>query len=260
MNKRMWTAGTAPVTLLELLSQNLRVALFRKGRRRLRLFACACCRNVWDLLPREADREAVAVNERFADGLVKMGELERARKQVAAGEAEFDREEFGELAPGLQFARAQAHEALKAALQPQALNSARLASHYSTLAAVNYRAEQAPRGWFSEAQTRAAHRDEEGQRCELLRDIFGDPFRPLHHMTFPEVVRGVAEAAYQSQEPEHYLVLADALEEHGQLEQQLGRSWLDPETGQYLPVLHLRRASTGHVKGCHVVDWIRGQP
>src|SRR5262245_11190281 len=47
--------------------------------RRLRLFACACARSVWDLLPGGRSRATVEVAERFADGQAAERELWAAR-------------------------------------------------------------------------------------------------------------------------------------------------------------------------------------
>src|SRR3954447_15160769 len=53
--------------------------------RKVRLFACACCRRIWDLLDPPC-RRAVAAAERYADGLAHADELEEAADAVVAAE------------------------------------------------------------------------------------------------------------------------------------------------------------------------------
>jgi len=251
MFKINWMTSNDPIIMLGFLSKSQRVAQVKKGRRRLRLFACACCGGVLDLLDIEAARAAIAVSERYADGQVDKGDLEKARLLVTPEDVERRPNSFADL----EHARVQAELAFTAAMQLQPLNGARNAAHHSSIAAAIRDA-----GNLHSPQWQSLFKAERQKRSELLREVFGNPLRPLPHTSFPDVVRGVAEAAYQAREDNHYQVLADAVEEHGQLEQKLGRSWRDAETGQYLPVLHLRRSGSSHVKGCHVVDWLRGLP
>src|SRR3954454_9903332 len=72
MTETEWLACADPEVLLDC----LRVA---GTNRKLRLFACACARQVWELLTGERGREAVRTAERFADGLATWQEMFAAR-------------------------------------------------------------------------------------------------------------------------------------------------------------------------------------
>src|SRR4051794_37400862 len=64
-----WLSCTDSSVLLKHLTSR-RVGKLRRspaGLRKMRLFACACCRRIWHLLD-EPCRHAVEVSERYADG------------------------------------------------------------------------------------------------------------------------------------------------------------------------------------------------
>jgi hypothetical protein len=93
MTEAEWLASDDPAAMLRALS-NAAVRLKGKAReRKLRLFACACCRQVWGRLPSDRAREAVEVAERFADGAATREELLAACHDVpierAAGKIGF---------------------------------------------------------------------------------------------------------------------------------------------------------------------------
>src|SRR4051812_14300946 len=58
----------------------------RASERKLRLFACACCRRLWDSLRDERSRRAVETVERYASGLVSDEELLEARRVAHSGQ------------------------------------------------------------------------------------------------------------------------------------------------------------------------------
>ncbi len=77
MTEREWLEGKDPRPMLEYLRGKARV-------RQLRLFACACCRHVWDQIQNELSRDAVETTERLADGLAELYDLQVIRNSWAA--------------------------------------------------------------------------------------------------------------------------------------------------------------------------------
>ncbi len=83
MTEQQFMVSHDPAAMLRALNhRNARVAKrdsplwdYKLSERKLRLFACACCRQVWHLLRDERSRRAVEVTERFADDLATDGEL-----------------------------------------------------------------------------------------------------------------------------------------------------------------------------------------
>ncbi len=73
MTKIEWLTCSDPTWLLERLPGQV-------SERKLRLFAAACCRRIWDLIPDDLGREAVEVAERFADGFTGRKELRLATR------------------------------------------------------------------------------------------------------------------------------------------------------------------------------------
>ena len=82
-------------------------------------------------------------------------------------------------------------------------------------------------------------RRERRAQCEVLREIVGNPFRPLRPRHFePELVE-LARAIHEG-DAALYQLLADALD----------------DLGEHEAASHCRTAK--HLRGCHVVDWVLG--
>jgi hypothetical protein len=194
------------------------------------LFAVACCRRIWHLLPDRRSQDAVEVLERLADGEVPRAEVEHVLRGAYNACSEVVRNDGDDLAEARWLAARGVYHALKAVPITAALYA-----HHSAWLAVTYG---------------AARRAEEGQQCGLLRDIFGPlPFRevhldPLWLVRNDSVVQRLAEGIYAERQFGDVGVLADALEEAGCMDQEV--------------LAHLRSPGA-HARGCWVVDLILGK-
>jgi hypothetical protein len=225
MNEREWSVCGDPTLMLNHVRD-------RVSNRRLRLFAVACSRSIWRLLPDERSRAAVEVAERYADGLASPRELARA-KAVAltpadrrAGRAAWAA--YWSVSPNVAESIWNAREAAVEGTAQAAVRSARGAG-----------ADQA-------AAWDAARTAEGEQQARFLRDIIGNPFRPVASDPSwrTRASTAIAQLIYDELDFGLLPVLADALEDAG------------CENGE---VLNHCRLPGGHVRGCWVVDLILGK-
>jgi hypothetical protein len=195
------------------------------GRRKLRLFACACCRRVWDLLPGGVCQQAVVVSERDADGRAGPGELAAIRRRC-------------HVATSGPTPATCAAEAARAAAHRQAWQAAQDAALAASSAAGMLRGVVADyqRGFQAERQAQMG----------LLRDIIGNPYRPpavvLSWVT--QRVVDLAQRLYEKRAFGDLPILADALEEAGCSEP---------------AILSHCRSGSEHVRGCWALDLILGK-
>jgi hypothetical protein len=207
--------------------------------RKLRLFACSCARTFWDLLTDWRSRQAVEVTERFVDGLCAPEELAQAQALAGKAPAKARRAKLVREIPVYAAAPAPAQGL------PMELPAGTGSGAYAAwLTARRFR-----------SIVKASEQEgcaEERRACAIMRDVVGNPFRPVAFdpaWRTPTVV-ALAEAAYDERilpsgelDPQRLAVLADALEEAG-------------AAGELLA--HLR-GPRPHVRGCWVVDLLTGR-
>jgi hypothetical protein len=237
MTEADWQTCTEPGPMLDLLQSQQRVS-----ERKFRLFGCACCRRIWHLLFHPASREAVEVAERYADGLANRAQLQAAFDQadhaayLAVTDPEPNEPDPFDL-PGINITVAE-----DAAYAAYALVEVYVEDMKSQAISACVDARDAALGM--------GNKDEGRHQMDLLRDIFGNPFRPV---LAPEpavlawsdrlVVR-LAESIYEQRAFDRLPILADALEEAGCADEVI--------------LTHLR-GSTLHVPGCWALDLLLGK-
>jgi hypothetical protein len=241
MTEAEWLACAEPAAMLRALQDGSLVAAdglllappaaLWPSDRKLRLFACVCCRRIWHLLTDPSSRRAVEVSERYADG--EASQEERDAADAAGAAAAYAAADAADAAAAAGAAAAYAAADAAAALLRDVVGNpfGRPRITPAVLAWDNARARE-----------RIA-------QAALLRDVVGNPFRrpsvapavlAWHGGTVPRL----AAALYVERRFERLPVLADALEEAGCTD---------------VEILAHCRGPGPHVRGCWAVDLVLGK-
>jgi hypothetical protein len=223
-----WLAATDLEPMLE----------FLKGRasgRKMRLFACACCRRIWHLLDEELFRRLVGASEEYADRSIRKADL--VQRRIAA----------------LRLASSIACQAALATAQAEC--SPRWVALLCRYAATG---RTMPPGQLlvprrsdipdASPATMVAWMHECASQVAVLRDIFGSvpfhtvPFDPTSCFGANGRVAQLGRTVYQEGAFHRVPLLADTLEDAGCTDAEL--------------LGHLRGPGP-HVRGCWAVDLIR---
>ena len=219
MTEAEWLTCTRSVDLVfALLNMEL-----GKSERKRRLFSVACCRRIWPLLD-DSSQNAVDSVERFADGNAPASELQTAEeaahaaRRTAITNQDTRRECAADAAYNATFGEAQDIVANSAA------EACVLAEH----------------SWSEDKGKEFAH------QSDLLRDIFGNPFRrvALDPAWRSVTVASLAETIYAERAFDRLPILADALEDAG---------------CTHADILEHCRGPGPHARGCWVVDLVLGR-
>jgi hypothetical protein len=174
----VWEASQDPIELLRFLPG-------RGSKRILRLFAVACCRELWPGLSEPASREAIEIAQGYADGLRCEESLEEAHAQSFAVVPSAPRDQRGPA----------------------------LAAYHST----NTSSAHAARLTWDAARDAGLSTQ---RACDIVRDMLGDFFHPVAipyawRQWEEKTVVKIAETIYQEHAFSDMPILADALEDAG---------------------------------------------
>jgi hypothetical protein len=194
------------------------------SKRKLNLFGAACCRRHWSVLQ-------IAIRELLI-------EFEEALDQRG------DPEQWSALCESLCWLADRAACRLNAAPTADRLHTA---AAEAVCELVAYGGSRHRTGWIAQSFFAELDPTEVPHQAHLLRDVFGNPFRPV---TFDPSWRtstamSLARQMYESREFSAMPILADALQDAG---------------CEHPDVLtHCRDPKGVHVRGCWVVDLVLGK-
>ncbi|HEY1190777.1 MAG TPA: hypothetical protein VGE74_24315 [Gemmata sp.] len=231
MTESDWFSCTDPTAMLGFLRDR------GASDRKLRLFAVACCRRIWSLLP-PVCRVAVENSEGYADGLESAESRDAVARAAEALALDLNRGgRWGDFAIYATAATVDATSA-HAGTIPPAISAASTVAHAVARAAAG---ESPPDKYDTELD--AVEARERVAQSHLLRDIVGNPFRaPSFEPEWrTDTVMALAAQMYASRSFDAMPILGDALADAG-----------CPD-GEILE--HCRRPGP-HVRGCFVVDLV----
>ncbi len=232
----------------------LRAVESQPSSRKNRLFSCTCARRIPELIRDDRLRNCVDVAESFADWAASKEQLKTARKEGRRllGEIETP----GRILTGLlrlpdqTIAWDNLDLTLRRGREEQSITllarriavavcdtSTPTSPHLAPVVWWSYHSLP-PDGLFSQREIPSY--------CNLLREIFGNPFCPvtLDPAWRTEAAVGIAQAAYDSREFGNLPILADALQDAG---------------CDHPDILAHLRGPGPHVRGCWVVDLVLGK-
>jgi len=214
MTEGEWLTSTDPKAMLDDLRGNA-------SDRKLRLFACACCRHVRPQTHHQDVEDAVGTAEQYADGLTTKVALKRARQGVRA---------IRHGIPASDGSRV---------LEWVALWLAEVVASENAFGSVSPEIERL-------SGLGLLGRDNRPCEVRLLRCIFGNPFRPVSIDPVWQAtnVLGLAESIYEERAFDRMPVLGDALED---------------ARCDNTDILNHCRGPGPHVRGCWVVDLVAGR-
>ena len=243
MTEAEWFACDDPVKLLEFVGRH------HPNERKLRLYGVAGCRRIWSFLPDERFRRAVEVAELFADGAVSEEAREACWEEVDEAKTSIDfatQDQFGGHGnwPAASMATWMATAAAANAVGDSE-------SFVGPEAELFYLAGNPIEGMEYSYRERGidyrlTRESEWSVHRALLRDIFGNPFRPstLDPMWRTSTAIALASQMYESRDFGAMPILADALQDAG----------CDSDD-----ILNHCRGDGPHVRGCWVVDLVLGK-
>jgi hypothetical protein len=192
--------------------------------RKLRLFACACCKRIPLLAEHPACQRALAVAERFTDGEVSRDDLRAAWAALPTGY----------LSPPLAWLTEAVTTAASLRFSPPHLAASQAAGH----------AARAWRDAVGMHDSAIESRIQVALLLDVIGHLFHDPVLALAWRDPAGAVGQLARAIYADGSFEELPVLADALEEAGCTDEQV--------------LAHCRSAGH-HARGCWVLDVLLGR-
>jgi len=231
MTEHEWLTARVPWEMLNFARE-------RASARKLRLFACACCRSVLnEFAPGVAERSLVAA-ELFADGELKADTLGQVRHTLDASASAATRDAERTGSGYLRYLLYACRNACSAAAGPDTVGQN--AALHAARAAADFPLIGAERAESMELRAECA------AQCELLRCLVGNPFAPV---AFDPAWRtsdavALAQSMYESRDFTAMPILADALQEAGCDNEQV--------------FTHCRDARD-HARGCWVCDALLGK-
>jgi hypothetical protein len=214
MDESEWLSSADPEPMLDFWAEKV-------SDRKRRLFACACCRRSGQMMADSRNRIGVDVTEKYADGLASNEEL--------AGATEAD-----VWAPVVFAAKANAKLAAWFAARGEAADALGIPEKDASWT-------QAKVDTWTKARLAAF-----SAQADLLRDIFGNPFRPisLDQTWLTLKVKALVQGIYDNRSFDRLPALADVLEVAGCTNE---------------AILSHCRGPGPHVRGCWVLDAVLGK-